>query len=101
MDDHTARIRACARYVCDPAVIVHGWDMHIIPRIASVVLDHVASQVGPDEQAMCSWFVECHTAGPEGLIIQTMDWDTDQPLPSSTVLVICQGWSWAPQRPQR
>jgi hypothetical protein len=90
--------RTTARYVCDPVVIVHGWDMHIVARIASVVLDHVAAQAGPDEDVRCSWFVECHIAGPEGLEILTLAWDTDQPLPSSAVLVICQGWSWAPRR---
>jgi len=86
-----------ARYVCDPSVIERMRELHIVERITGVVLDHVASQVGPHEDVRASWFAECHVAGPEGLIIHTVTWDPDQPLPRSAVLVICQGWSLAPR----
>ena len=85
--------------MCDPLVIETNRDTDIVVRIASVVLDHVASQTGPDEEARCSWFVECWIGGPEGLEIHTTSWNPDQPLPSTARLVICQGWSWAPRAP--
>ena len=88
-----------ARYVCDPLTIEHGRDTNIVERITGVVLDHVASQIGPDEDARASWFAECWVGGPEGLMVHTTSWDPAQPLPTTARQVICQGWSWAPRAP--